>query len=316
MSLNIVFAGTSEFAVQSLHALLNSQHKVVAVYTQPDRPAGRGLKPKASPVKEAALQLQLPVCQPATFSDKQAQKELANWKADAIAVVVYGLLLPKEVLDMTRLGCINVHPSLLPRWRGAAPIQRAIAAGDTETGVSIMQLDEGWDTGDVLKKIRCPILPYDTSQTLHDRLAKVGSKLLVETIDALENQAIHPERQDEAEAIYAAKITKEEGKIDWHQSAVHLERKIRAFNPWPVAHTVWRGQTLRIFNAQYLPDVHSDAKPGTVIAANTTGIDVKTGDGVLRLLQLQLPGGRKMNVRDFLQARQKEFMQHDSFTKQ
>lgn len=315
MSLNIIFAGTSEFAVQSLQALVNSTHKVISVYTQPDRPAGRGLKPKASPVKEEALKLQLPVHQPETFSDKEAQKTLATQQADVIAVVVYGLLLPKTVLEIPRFGCVNVHPSLLPRWRGAAPIQRAIAAGDAETGVSIMQLDEGWDTGDVLKKIRCPILPYDTSQSLHDRLAKIGAKLLVETMDALENQTIHPERQDEAEAIYAAKITKAEGKIDWHQSAIHLERKIRAFNPWPVAHTEWRGQTLRIFNAQYLPEMQTDAKPGMVIAANTSGIDVATGDGVLRLLQLQLPGGRKMNVREFLHARHQEFT-HDSFTKQ
>lgn len=308
MSLKIIFAGTSEFAVDSLEALLASQHQIVAVYTQPDRPAGRGLKLKASPVKEAALRHNLPLYQPPSLKDPAVQAELAALKADMMVVVVYGLLIPSEVLTVTPYGCVNVHPSLLPRWRGAAPIVRAIEAGDAETGTTIMQLDEGWDTGDILSQIRCAINPDDTCETLTNHLAKLSADLLVKTIDDLSAKRIQPIKQNDAEANYAQKIEKTEGQLDWQQDAVTLANKIRAFNPWPVAYTEWNGQTLRIWQAQAPgsaggPPASNNIPPGTIIAISKQGMDVATGKGTLRLLQVQLPGGKPLNIADFVHAR-------------
>lgn len=301
MPLKIIFAGTSEFAVASLERLLQSSHSIIAVYTQPDRPAGRGLKLKASAVKEAAVKHQLPLYQPASLKDERIQQELKALQADLMVVVVYGLLLPKVVLETPRLGCINVHPSLLPRWRGAAPIQRAIEAGDTQTGVSIMQLDEGWDTGDVLAQVTCHINPEDTSHSLHDRLAEISADLLVQTVDRLEQDQVQPIPQAEVGVVYAEKISKAEGEIDWQQSAEVLARRVRAFNPWPVAVTRLQQETLRIWQAVALPE-NTREKPGTVIAANAEGIDVATGHGILRLLVVQSPGGKSLKVGDFLKA--------------
>ena len=231
--MKVIFAGTPEFSVKTLEALIHSSHSVVAVYTQPDRPAGRGRQLTKSPVKQLAEFNHIPVLQPTTLRDPVEQQKLMDFKADVMVVVAYGLILPKPVLSAPRLGCINIHASLLPRFRGAAPIQRAILAGDTETGITIMQMDEGLDTGAMLKKIYCPIEKTDTSATLHEKLAKLGADALIETLENL--TTITPEPQDESKATYAHKISKEEAEIDWHTSAKELSQKIRAFDPWPVA---------------------------------------------------------------------------------
>lgn len=300
-SLNIIFAGTPEFAAVALNALLHSAHRVVAVYTQPDRPAGRGLKLKQSPVKEMALLNQLPVYQPENLKDESDQQVLADLHADVMVVAAYGLLLPSAVLRIPRLGCINIHPSILPRWRGAAPIQRTIFSGDTKTGVSIMQMEEGLDTGPVLLTREYTLIQDETSQTLHDTLAELGAKACLTTLDLLDDNKITPVIQDNSLATYAQKISKEEALIDWEQPALELEHEIRAFNPWPVAYTSFQGQNLRIWSAKALQNIHNTS-PRTILNATREGIDIATGEGVLRLLQLQLPGGKVMSVADFYNA--------------
>ena len=299
--LKIIFAGTPEFAASSLQALLDSEHEVVAVYTQPDRPAGRGRKLTASPVKALALEHDLPVLQPQTLRDEAAQNELADFHADVMVVVAYGLILPQPVLNAPRLGCVNVHASLLPRWRGAAPIQRAILAGDAETGVTIMQMDVGLDTGDMLHKVVTPIEPTDTAQTLHDKLAAQGAVALCDTLAMLAAGSAQPEKQNDAEANYAEKLQKAEAQIDWGQSALALSRTVRAFNPWPVAFTRFDEQNLRVWFAEALPG-NSEQAPGTVLAESRDGIDVATGDGILRITQLQLPGGKALDAGQFINA--------------
>lgn len=282
-----------------LDALLRSSHRVVAVYTQPDRPAGRGRQLAASPVKRMALEHGVPVEQPATLKDPAAVERLASFSADLMIVVAYGLLLPQTVLDTPRLGCINVHASLLPRWRGAAPIQRAILAGDSETGVTIMQMEAGLDTGPMLLKRSTPIGERETSATLHDRLAQIGAQALLDTLVSL--QSIVPEVQPEDGATYAAKIRKEEARIDWSRPAVEIDRMVRAFDPWPVAETRWNGQQLRVWEA--LPrDVEHGATPGQVLSCTNEGIDVATGAGVLQLKRVQLAGRSAMSADQFLNA--------------
>lgn len=304
MSLNIIFAGTSEFAVHSLEALLNSSHRVIGVYTQPDRPAGRGLKLTPSPVKKAASSYHLPIFQPDSLRDPKIQAEIQQLKPDLIAVVVYGLLLPKAVLDIPRLGCVNVHPSILPRWRGPTPIQRAIEAGDLETGVTIMLLDEGCDTGNILSQQHSPLYPTDTAETLSSRLAILSAELLVKTIDQWERGEIISEKQDEAKATYAPKLEKSSGNLDWQSSAEDLERKVRAYNPWPVAYTNWENERLRIWQAEAIKErVPADIVPGTLLNLNPHGIDIATGDGVLRLLSVQLPGNKVVSAQDFMNAK-------------
>lgn len=304
--LRIIFAGTPDFAAKHLSALLNSEHEVIAVYSQPDRPAGRGKKLKPSDVKQLAVSHDIPVYQPVSLRNEEAQQELAALNADLMVVVAYGLILPQVALDTPRLGCINVHGSLLPRWRGAAPIQRAIWAGDAETGVTIMQMDIGLDTGAMLHKVTCPIADDETSASLYDKLAELGPQGLLETLTQISNNTAVAEVQDDEQANYAAKLSKEEANIDWTQSAVAIERQIRAFNPWPVSYTQIAEQNVKVWQANASEDV-TDAQPGTVLTATKQGIQVATGNGILTLLNLQLAGKKAMPVQDILNARKEWF---------
>lgn len=304
--LKLIFAGTPDFAARHLAALLSSDHEVVAVYTQPDKPAGRGQKLTASPVKELALAHDLPVYQPASLRNEAAQAELAALGADLMVVVAYGLILPKAVLDTPRLGCLNVHGSLLPRWRGAAPIQRAIWAGDAETGVTIMQMDVGLDTGAMIRKVSCPIAFDETSASLYDKLAELGPQALVDTLGAMAAGETAAEAQDDALANYAQKLSKEEARIDWSMEAVAIERCIRAFNPWPISWFEVAEQTIKVWQAEVIDSDHGQSA-GTLLKADKQGIDVATGKGVLRLLTLQPPGKKAMSVPDLLNSRRDWF---------
>lgn len=298
--LRIAFAGTPEFAVPALEALVTAGHLVVGVWTQPDRPAGRGRKLSASPVKQRALQLGLPVHQPPTLRNADAHAAIRDAAPDVMIVVAYGLLLPRSVLRIPRYGCLNIHASLLPRWRGAAPIQRAILAGDAETGVTIMQMDAGLDTGDMLAARPTPIDISDTAQTLHDRLASLGAEAVVEVLTRIAH--LQPVPQDAAQATYAAKLSREEALLDWTRSAAELARCVRAYNPWPVAYTIWNNQPLRILEARVM-DVEHESAPGSIIAYGNQGIDVATGNGVLRITRVQPPGKQVMSAADFVHGR-------------
>jgi methionyl-tRNA formyltransferase len=297
----IVFAGTPEFAATHLKGLAEAGRVPVAVYCQPDRPTGRGRRVRSGPVKALARELGLPVHQPETLRDPSAQAELAALAPDLMVVVAYGLLLPPAVLVAPRRGGINVHASLLPRWRGAAPIQRALLAGDAETGVSVMQMEAGLDTGPVLHSRRCPIGPRETGASLHDRLAALGSAALVETLEALERGPVAARPKDDGAATYAPKLDKAEAEVRWREPAAAIDRQIRAFNPWPVA-TTRLGETVwRLWEAEPEPGP-ADAAPGTVVAAAGDAIRVATGDGVVAVRRLQLPGGRPVAARDYLNA--------------
>ncbi len=300
-SLRIIYAGTPDFAVPALEALIDSQHEVVAVYTQPDRPAGRGRKIQFGPVKQVAIDNNIVVEQPLSLKDEGAQAVLNNYQADVMIVAAYGLILPQSVLDMPKYGCLNIHGSLLPRWRGAAPIHRAIQAGDTETGVTIMQMAAGLDTGDMLMKVTCPITDTDTGQTIHDRLASDGAKALLKVLDNIDD--LKPETQNDTLTTYAHKLEKSEAEIDWTQSAKTIDQTIRAFNPWPVAFTKFNGKPLRIFMSKVEQGKPISQPAGTVIDETPEGIVVTTGDGVLSFSQLQLPGKKAMDVRNFLNGR-------------
>ncbi|MEZ8785022.1 methionyl-tRNA formyltransferase [Vibrio splendidus] len=307
-SLRIVFAGTPDFAARHLAALLSSEHEVIAVYTQPDRPAGRGKKLTASPVKNIALENSIPVYQPENFKSDEAKQELADLNADIMVVVAYGLLLPQAVLDTPRLGCINVHGSILPRWRGAAPIQRSIWAGDKETGVTIMQMDIGLDTGDMLSIATLPIEATDTSASMYEKLAGLGPDALVECLADIASGKAVAEKQDDELANYAKKLSKEEAKIDWNDSAEHIERCVRAFNPWPMSHFAITDsssndeKSIKVWQTRV--DQESTSAPaGSIIKADKTGIYVATGDKVLVLEQLQVPGKKAMSVQDILNSR-------------
>ncbi|MER2529309.1 MAG: methionyl-tRNA formyltransferase [Candidatus Competibacter denitrificans] len=298
----LIFAGTPDFAVSSLRALLESDHPPIAVYTQPDRPAGRGRRLAPSPVKIQALAAGVPVYQPTSLRDPGVQAELAALAPDLLVVAAYGLILPSAVLAIPRLGCVNVHASLLPRWRGAAPIQRAILAGDTETGICIMQMAAGLDTGPVYARASCPIPPGMTGGELHDQLAALGAITLRQTLPSLLAGTLIPQPQDDTRATYAAKLEKAETELDWTQPAPMLERRVLAFNPYPVAQTHLDGQTVRIWRAR-AEESPCDAPPGTVVHEGPAGIGVACGSGVLSLTEVQLPGGRPLPVAAFLTAR-------------
>ena len=303
-TLKIIYAGTPDFAVPALHALIESPHDVVAVYTQPDRPAGRGRKIQFGPVKQVAVDADIAVEQPLSLKDEEAQKTLADYQADVMIVAAYGLILPQSILDCPKYGCLNIHGSLLPRWRGAAPIHRAIQAGDKDTGVTIMQMAAGLDTGDMLLKVTCPITPQDTGQTIHDQLANDGAKALLKVLKNIDQ--LEPEIQNEELTTYAHKLTKEEAEIDWAQSAKQIDRTIRAFNPWPVAFTKFNDKPLRLFMSQLEKQTkkQTSTEPvGTVTNETPEGISVVTGDGVLSFSRLQMPGKKAMDVRDFLNGR-------------
>lgn len=312
-SYRIIFAGTPEFAVPTLQALIDSPHEICMVYTQPDRPAGRGQKLTASPIKQLAQQYQLPVRQPQTLRDAAEQQSLAELNADFMVVVAYGLILPQPVLTAPKQGCINVHASLLPRWRGAAPIQHAILAGDTMTGVSIMQMDVGLDTGPVWRIAECPIDEQDTSQTLHDKLRTIGARALLATLEDIQYGALNPVPQNDAEACYAAKISKAEAAINWQQSANQISRQIRAFNPWPVCFSSLGSEVIRIWQAEPMA-INSTAPPGEIAHIGKDGIVVGTGSGALRLLTIQMAGGKPVACKDILNAKRNLFSVGMTFT--
>nr|WP_306804524.1 methionyl-tRNA formyltransferase [Providencia sp. PROV019] len=305
--MKIIFAGTPDFAAKHLAALLDTRHKVVGVLTRHDKPAGRGKKLTPSPVKVLAEEHQLPVFQPVSLKDSENQQWIKNQNADLMIVVAYGLILPQAVLDIPRLGCLNVHGSLLPRWRGAAPIQRSIWAGDTETGVTIMQMDAGLDTGDMLYKAICPITPNDTSASLYAKLAITGPEALIHTVEMLSSGQCIAEKQDESLANYAEKLSKEEARINWQDDAVHIERCIRAFNPWPMSYFIVEEQLIKVWQAEVLTEAH-DKQPGTIISADKKGISIATGNGILNIIQLQPPGKKAMSAQDILNSRREWFI--------
>lgn len=297
--MKIIFAGTPQFAASALTELMK-EHQIVAVLTQPDRPSGRGMQFTASPVKQLALQQGLPVMQPASLKTEESQQAIAKLDADVMVVAAYGLILPKAVLEMPRRGCLNIHASLLPRWRGAAPIQRAILAGDPETGITIMQMDEGLDTGDMLVKMSCPIAANETAQSLHDKLSKLGAQAIIETLQAMTNGKLHPEKQDSQLATYAAKLVKTEARLDWTRDALQLERAVRGYFPYPTAYANFGDTTIKIMRASL--GSGGKAEPGTVVAVNKDRISVACGSGVLALELLQKPSGKALSVAQFIQG--------------
>ena len=275
-------------------------HQIVAVLTQPDRPSGRGMQLTASPVKQLAAQHGLPVLQPVSLKTEEAKQAIARLDADVLVVAAYGLILPKAVLQIPRLGCLNIHASLLPRWRGAAPIQRAILAGDAETGITIMQMDEGLDTGDMLVKIKCKIAADDTTQTMHDKLAELGAQAIVDALQQLESEQLHPEKQDAQFATYAAKLTKSEAQLDWNQDAVQLERAVRGYYPFPTASAIFAETPIKISRASL--GENREATAGTVIEVNKEHILVACGTGTLALEVMQKPGGKALPAAQFVQS--------------
>ena len=320
--MRIAYAGTPEFAVPALLGLIGSHHSVVGVLTQPDRPKGRGRQLAASPVKQTAQSHGIPVAQPQSLKSEAERAELVLWRPDVLVVVAYGLILPRAALDLPRLGCLNIHASLLPRWRGAAPIQRAVLAGDRETGVTIMRMEAGLDTGPMLVQERVAIGDGESAGALHDRLAQLGARSLLKALEGLENKAIRETPQPAEGVTYAAKIDKAEAVIDWTRSAAEIERKVRAFNPWPIAETVFGGEQLRIHAARTVVAASAGpgavatalsqsgsggqsatALPGTILAVDGDSIAVACGQGALALTTVQRPGGKTISARDFANTR-------------
>ncbi len=308
--LKIIFAGTPQFAVPTLEMLLQSEHEVVAVYTQPDRPAGRGRKLMQSPVKDCALANNIPVIQPQSLKDTSEQTRLAAFKPDLMVVAAYGLLLPVPVLDTPRFGCVNIHASLLPRWRGAAPIQRAILAADKTSGITIMQMDEGLDTGDMLAAIRLPISPEWTSADLHDHLKQFGAELLMQTLTQIESSQLSGQPQDDAGATYAHRLEKAEAQIDWDKNAVTIRQETRAFVPWPVSFTHLDEKMLRVWRAE-IDLTHQYDIPGRIIEHNRDGVYVSCRDSVLRISELQFAGKKRLTAAEALNAKNLTGMHFD-----
>jgi len=298
--LRIIFAGTPDFAASALAALLANNAEVVAVLTQPDRPSGRGMMLTPSPVKQLALLHGIPVMQPITLKSAEVQQQLEALSADVMIVAAYGLILPLPVLQMPRYGCLNIHASLLPRWRGAAPIQRAILAGDAETGITIMQMDEGLDTGAMLLIKSCQISAQDNAQTLHDKLAKLGAEAILEALGKIEQGSLKGVAQDATQATYAAKLIKSEANLDWMQEASQLERAVRAYNPVPGAYSLLNGTIVKIWQSSKTEE--RQGEPGTVLAADKNAIQVACGQGALNLEILQRPNGKPLPAAQFLQG--------------
>ncbi|MCC2659051.1 MAG: methionyl-tRNA formyltransferase [Panacagrimonas sp.] len=291
--MKLVFAGTPEFSVPALDALVASGHEIAAVYTQPDRPAGRGQKLTASPVAQRAVALGIPVLKPARLrGNDEALDELRGLRPDCMVVVAYGLILPQAVLDIPPRGCLNIHASLLPRWRGAAPIQRAVLAGDTRTGVTIMRMDAGLDTGPMLLMDSIPLLPSTTAGEVHDALSAMGARLIVQALDGLQCGHLSERAQPEAGVTYASKLSKDEARLDWNLSAEELVRRIHGYNPMPGAWCEWNGERIKLLRAIAEPGPANPAAPGTVVAADADGLHVQAGSGAVRLLELQRPGAR------------------------
>jgi len=294
----IAYAGTPEFAVSPLIALLGSRHTVVGVLTQPDRPKGRGRQVASSAVKLCAQQHQIPVSQPQSLRDDAGRADLVAWQPDILVVVAYGLILPRTVLDLPRLGCVNIHASLLPRWRGAAPIQRAVLAGDAQTGVTLMRMDAGLDTGPILLQQSVPIGAADTAGSLHDSLSEIGAHALLTALDGMESGALQPRPQPSDGVTYAAKINKSEAIIDWTQSADEIARKVRAFNPWPIAESQLEGEQLRLYAVS--PSLsRPTGMPGTITVTANGDVTVVCGTGAVTLEEVQRPGGRRISARDW-----------------
>ena len=302
--MRIGFAGTPEFAKHALEALLRTQHEIVVVYTQPDRPVGRGQHIQPSPVKILAQAHSIPVEQPLHVKDPQAVATLEQYHLDVMIVAAYGLLLPKAFLDIPPKGCINIHASLLPRWRGASPIQQAILAGDKETGITLMRMDVGLDTGNILAQRSCEITNSDTASRLHDKLALLGAQLLIDTLDDIVDKKGQP--QDPTLATHAPKITKEQAEIQWDLPAIQIDRQIRAFNPWPVAYTQSQGENLRIWEATVVPGTPKEP-PGSIIEQSSQGIIVATGNGALLITQAQLPGKKSLPMTEILKSQHERF---------
>lgn len=301
--LRIIFAGTPEFAATALDALIENGFDIIAVYTQPDRPAGRGRQLKTSPVKEVAVVHTIPVYQPSDFKQQQDIDNLKELEADLMIVAAYGLILPVNILTAPKLGCINIHASLLPRWRGAAPIQRAIIAGDAQTGITIMQMDKGLDTGDMLLRKTCDITTTDTGNSLHDKLATLGATAIIEALELLQKNNIQAVKQDDTQACYAHKLSKEEALINWQQTAEQITRQVHAFNSWPVAQTHFDNKVIRIWQATAQQSTTTNNNTGEILAINKDGIQVACQQGLLNITELQLAGSKRMTVKDLLNGK-------------
>lgn len=299
--MKVIFMGTPDFSVGTLEELIRAGHEVVLAVTQPDKPKGRGKEMQFTPVKEVALKHGIPVFQPKKIRDVESIEELRKYPADVMVVVAFGQIVPKEVLEMTPYGCINVHASLLPKYRGAAPIQWSIIDGERVTGVTTMQMDEGLDTGDMLLKTEVPISPKETGGSLHDKLAEAGAKLCVETLKALEEKTVVAEKQGETTTAYARMLDKKLGNIDWNNGAEEIERLIRGLNPWPSAYTMWEDKVMKIWEAEVV-EGEEESEPGTIVKVEKDGFFVQTGKGLLKITQLQIPGKKRMDAGAFLRG--------------